>query len=89
MTHPLERLLIFKIGQMPQTFVEAADQLKPEEIANYANSLAEKFHEYYEKADVIHSEEQVKNARAKLVQAVQVALRNSMMLLGIQVSERM
>jgi arginyl-tRNA synthetase len=89
LTHPLERLLLFKIGQMPQTFIEAADQLKPEEIASYANSLAEKFHEYYEKVDVIHSDEQVKNARAVLVRAVQIALRNSMELLGIRVSERM
>jgi arginyl-tRNA synthetase len=89
LTHPLERILIFKIGQMPQVFIEAADQLKPEELAAYANSLAEKFHEYYEKVDVIHSSEQVKNARALLVEAVQIALRNSMELLGIRVSERM
>jgi len=89
LSHPLERLLIFKIGQMPDVFVEAADQLKPEEVANYANSLAEKFHEYYEKVDVIHSDEQVKNARAILVRAVQIVLRNCMELLGIRVSERM
>jgi len=89
LTHPLEHLLLFKIGQMPQIFIESADQLKPEELASYANSLAEKFHEYYEKVDVIHSDEQVKNARAMLVEAVQIALRNSMKLLGIRVSERM
>lgn len=89
LTNLLERLLIYKIGQMPEVFREAADQLKPEELANYANSLAEKFHEYYEKVDVIHSEEQVKNARAMLVKAVQIVLSNSMMLLGIGLSERM
>jgi arginyl-tRNA synthetase len=89
LTNPLERLLIFRIGQMPQVFIEAADQLKPEEIATYASSLAEKFHEYYEKVDVIHSDEQVKNARAMLVRAVQIVLSNSMDLLGITVSERM
>ena len=89
LTHPLEHLLLFKIGQMPQIFIESADQLKPEDLASYANSLAEKFHEYYEKVDVIHSDEQVKNARAMLVQAVQIALRNCMKLLGIRVSERM
>ena len=64
-------------------------KLKPEELANYANSLAEKFHEYYEKVAVIHSDEQVKNARAILVTAVQIVLRNCMELLGIRVSERM
>jgi arginyl-tRNA synthetase len=89
LTHPLERLLLFKIGQMPEAFIEAADQLKPDELASYANSLAEKFHEYYEQIDVIHADEHVKNARAALVRAVQVCLRNSMELLGIRVSERM
>ena len=89
LTHPLERFLILKIAQMPTIFCEAADQLKPEELANYANVVAEKFHEYYEKVDVIHAEEQVKNARALLVKAIQVVLRNSMQLLGISLAERM
>jgi arginyl-tRNA synthetase len=87
--HPLERLLILRLGQMPEVFVEAADQLKPEELASYANSVAEKFHEYYEKVDVIHADDQVKNARAILVGAVQNVLRSSMELLGIKLSERM
>jgi arginyl-tRNA synthetase len=89
LSHPLEKYLIFKIAQMPLVFCEAADQLKPEELANYANVLAEKFHEYYEKVDVIHAEEQVRNARALLVKSIQVVLRNSMKLLGIRLTERM
>jgi len=89
LTHPLERFLILKIAQMPTIFCEAADQLKPEELANYANVVAEKFHEYYEKVDVIHAEERVKNARGLLVKAVQTVLRNSMQLLGISLAERM
>jgi len=63
--------------------------LKPEELANYANVVAEKFHEYYEKVDVIHAEEQVRNARAMLVKSVQLVLRNSMELLGVKLTERM
>ena len=89
LTHPLEHILLFKVGQLPDAFCEAADQLKPEELATYASAIAEKFHEYYEKVDVIHADEQVKNARAALVASVQVVLRNSMELLGIKLSERM
>ena len=89
LTHSLEHILLFKIAQLPEAFCEAADQLKPEELATYATAIAEKFHEYYEKVDVIHADEQVKNARAALVASVQVALRNSMQLLGINLSERM
>jgi len=89
LTHPLEHLLIFKIGQLSEVFREATDQLKPEELASYASSVAEKFHEYYEKVDVSHADENVKNARAALVGAVKVVLHNSMDLLGITLSERM
>jgi arginyl-tRNA synthetase len=82
-------MLLLKVGEFPDIFCEAADQLKPEEITSYAGTVAEKFHEYYEKADVIHVDEQVKNARAALVAAVQIVLRNSMALLGIELNERM
>ena len=89
LTHPLEHLLLLRVGELPDVFCEATDQLKPEELASYASTVAEKFHEYYEKADVIHADEQVKNARAALVAAVQIVLRNSMALLGIELNERM
>jgi arginyl-tRNA synthetase len=89
LTHPLEHFLLFKIAELPDAFCEAADELKPEELASYANVVAEKFHEYYEKVDVIHANEQVKNARASLVAAIQIVLENSMELLGINLSERM
>lgn len=89
LTHPLEHILLFKVAQLPDVFCEAADQFKPEELATYASAVAEKFHEYYEKVDVIHADEQVKNARTALVASIQVVLRNSMELLGIKLSERM
>jgi arginyl-tRNA synthetase len=80
---------LFKIAELPDAFCEAADQLKPEALASHANTVAEKFHEYYEKVDVIHANEEVKNARASLVAAIQIVLENSMDLLGINLSERM
>jgi len=89
LSHPLEHFLLLKIGQLPDVFSAAADQLKPEELTSYASVVAEKFHEYYEKVDVIHANEEVKNARAALVAAVQIVLQNSMELIGINLSERM
>ena len=89
LTHQLEHLLLLKVGELPDIFCEAADQLKPEALASYASTVAEKFHEYYEKADVIHADEQVKNARAALVAAIQIVLNNSMAPLGIELNERM
>ncbi|MEM3607760.1 MAG: arginine--tRNA ligase, partial [Candidatus Bathyarchaeia archaeon] len=90
LTHPSERKLLLQIAKFPEEFADAADNLKPNAIANYANSLAESFHEYYEKVNVIGSEEEaVRVARAALVKSVAIVLRNSMDAIGIKLSESM
>ncbi|MBS7644533.1 MAG: arginine--tRNA ligase [Candidatus Bathyarchaeia archaeon] len=90
LTHPLERKLLLQIAKFPEEFIEAADNLKPNAMANYANSLAESFHEYYEKVNVIGSrEEALRVARAALVKSVAIVLGNSMEAIGIKLSERM
>jgi arginyl-tRNA synthetase len=90
LTDPLERLLIVLTGKFPMVFAESADRLKPEQIAGYANVLAEKFHEYYEKVNVLRAETpKLKAARLMLIQALRVVLANSMNVLGIDLSERM
>ncbi len=87
---PLERLLIFQIGKLPEVFAESADNLRPEQIAAYANTVAEKFHEYYEKVNVLRSETaELRAARLMLIRALRVVLSNSMHVLGIELSERM
>jgi arginyl-tRNA synthetase len=87
---PMERLLILEIGKFPAVFAEAADNLRPEQIAAYANMLAEKFHEYYERVNVLRADTLVlRAARLMLVRAVRNVLRNSMSVLGIDLSEKM
>jgi arginyl-tRNA synthetase len=90
LTDPLEHLLILQIGKFPMIFAESADRLKPEQIASYANMLAEKFHEYYEKVNVLRADTRtLKAARLMLVRALKIVLANSMSVLGIDLSERM
>ena len=90
LTDPLERLLILQIGKFPMIFAESADRLKPEQIASYANMLAEKFHEYYERVNVLRADTPaLKAARLMLVRALRAVLANSMSVLGIDLSERM
>jgi len=86
----LGRKLVLEISRFPQIFSEAADNLRPDDIANYCNMLAEKFHEYYEKVDVIHVEDRaLRYARGALIRAIQIVLRNGMAILGMDLSERM
>jgi len=90
LTDPIERLLILQIGKFPAVFAESADSLRPEQIASYANMLAEKFHEYYEKVNVVRAETPaLRAARLMLVRALRAVIANSMKVLGIGLSEKM
>jgi arginyl-tRNA synthetase len=87
---PLEYKLIFQLSRFPEIFIEACENLRPDIIANYANVLAENFHEYYEKVDVSHvKDEELKSARAVLIKSIQICLRNAMEILGIELVEKM
>jgi len=90
LTDPLERLLILQIGKFPLILTEAADNLKPEQVAAYANMLAEKFHEYYEKVNVLRADTpSLRAARLMLVRALGVVLANATHVLGIELAEKM
>jgi arginyl-tRNA synthetase len=90
LTHPLEKELLILLSRFPEIFVKASDNLRPDDLANYANKLTEKFHEYYEKVNVIRSESlDVRNARAGLIEATRIVLKNAMNVLGINLLERM
>jgi arginyl-tRNA synthetase len=90
LSDPLEHALILHIGKFPMIFAESADRLRPEQVASYANVLAEKFHEYYERINVLRAETpKLKASRLMLIRALRVVLANSMNVLGIELSEKM
>lgn len=87
---PIEHELALIIARFPEIFVEAADSLKPNLIADYANTLADKFNTFYASLPVIKAEpRELSDARLLLVDAVRIVLRNSLSLLGIEAPERM
>ncbi|MEM2320808.1 MAG: arginine--tRNA ligase [Candidatus Bathyarchaeia archaeon] len=87
---PIEREIILMIARFPEIFAEAADNLRPNLIADYANSLADKFNTFYALLPVIKAEtRELSDARLLLVDAVRIVLRNSLSLLGIEAPERM
>lgn len=90
LTHPLEKEILLKIIKFPEVFKNAADNLKPEDLVNFANALAENFHEYYEEVDVTHvPEEELKKARVFLIYAVRSVIKTAMELAGIKLAEKM
>ncbi|WP_455364794.1 arginine--tRNA ligase [[Eubacterium] cellulosolvens] len=90
LTHNLEKELLLMIIKFPDVFQQAADQLKPESLIAYANSLAEKFHEYYEKVSIIRTADPIlRSSRRLLINAIKITLQSALNTLGIQLTEKM
>ena len=90
LTERLERDLIFALASFPDTFIEATEYLKPNFIADYANSLADKFNTFYNALPVIKAETQgLSDARIALTQAIQTVLHNALNLIGVIAPDKM
>jgi arginyl-tRNA synthetase len=86
----IEHEIVLDLASFPDVFVEATELLKPNLIADYANGLADKFNTFYDALPVIKAEPQgLSDARLALVDAVRIALRNALNLIGIVAPEKM
>ncbi len=81
--------LIKLLLEFPNIIGKAKDNLEPQTIATYLQSLAGQFHKYYAKERVVTDDKNKTSARLILVQALQIVLNNGLSLLGIHALERM
>jgi len=87
---PLERDLVLMVSRFPEVFVDAADNLKPNAISDYANALADRFNTFYASLPVIKAETpELSGARLMVVEAIKITLHNALELIGIEAPERM
>jgi arginyl-tRNA synthetase len=87
---PLEHEILLELATFPDTFIEAAEYLKPHLIADYANGLSDKFNTFYNALPVIKAEPaELSDARLGLVDAVRITLRNALNLIGVYAPEKM
>ena len=78
------------LARWPEIFIDAAENLKPHNIAEFANALADKFNSFYSALPVIKAEpSELSEARLALTDAVRIVLRNSLNLIGIEAPQRM
>ena len=86
----LEREIVLALSSFPDVLIKAAELLKPNLIADFANALADKFNTFYNALPVIRAEpRELSDARLALVDATRIVLRNSLNLIGIVAPERM
>ena len=87
---PVERELILMLAKFPDVFVDCAENLRPNQIADYCNMLADRFNSFYGALPVLRAESRaLSNARLALVSAVRTVLRNALGLLGIVAPDKM
>ncbi len=82
--------LIKLLAIYPHVFAKAADELRPELLAQHLLRIADVFNRWYPKDPVIHEkDETVRAFKLALVYAVRAALRSGLDLLGVPAPERM
>lgn len=85
-----EKNLITKLYDYPKVIENAAKNYSPALIANYAYDLAKEYSQYYSAVPVLNEElEELKKFRLNLSAQVVKVLEKALMLLGIELPERM
>ena len=78
------------IPGLSEIVVKAAEEFKPNLIANYLYELASTFNSFYASVPVLKEKDaNARKARLVLIRAVTIVLKNGLMLLGIRAPEEM
>lgn len=87
---PSEIKLIKKLLKFPELIEEIALNYQVQYLPFYTLELADTFHRFYEKCRVINAKnKELTFARLALIQATQIVLKNSLVLMGISAPEKM
>ena len=89
LTAPAEAGLIKALLRFPEVVEDVHDRRAPHLLTVYALELAGLFHGYYRDHRVVGDDAALSRARLRLVEAIQVTLRQVLGLLGVSAPERM
>jgi arginyl-tRNA synthetase len=97
LTHELERELVQRLGEFPETVGRAARLASPHVICDYLEQTAGAANAWYHSGNptrdpelaVLVDDPALRSARLALARAVQIVLRNGLTVLGIRAPERM
>ncbi len=87
---PTERALVFRINNYTNKLSEAAREYSPAVVANYAYELAKEYNQFYQSISIFGETDSMKlKFRVALSEVVADVIKKSMLLLGIQVPDKM
>lgn len=85
-----EKAILLQLEKYPQILAEAAEELSPSVVCNYAFGLAQAFNTFYDEHSVARAENEEKKAlRLMTILMTAGVLKHAMALLGIRVPEKM
>jgi arginyl-tRNA synthetase len=86
----LEHDLVLALASFPDVFIECAEYLKPNMMADYSNALADKFNTFYNAYPVIKAESsELTDARLALTDGIRIVLDNALTLIGVVAPQKM
>lgn len=85
---PIERKLLTKIAEFPDTVADAAYSYKPSTLADYLYQLAQLYNTFYQNVPFLKSEKGIRESRIRICSIVGKILRKGLFLLGIETPAR-
>jgi len=81
--------LIRMLVRFPEKIEEATTNYNPQVIIRYSLDLAKKFHNFYEKEQVITENQKTTSARLILIKSTLIVFQNIFSILGISLPKKM
>lgn len=81
--------LMKQITKLPELVEDIGKSFAVHHLTGYSVDLADAFHKFYENCKVIGENEDLTHARIGLLMATQIALQNTLRLLGVSAPEKM
>ncbi|NCD00619.1 arginine--tRNA ligase [bacterium] len=90
LTNEKEKDLILFLSQFSEIISQAREEYNPSEIAKYLFKLSQKFNDYYHEVSILKEEdENIKQARLKLLEGVSQVIENGVDILGFKLISEM
>lgn len=89
LTLETEKELMVKLGRYPEVVRNAANNSEPHQIANFLRELAGDFHTWYNAEKTLVENQDLRNGRLTLAEAIRQVLANGLTLLGVSAPEEM
>ena len=86
---PAEMALIKVLIQFPEVMQSELITMDPQQIANYLQEVANRFHKFYSECRVVTEDTALSLARLVLISATKNILANGLKILGINAPKRM